>query len=141
VPVPRNVSPPPPAAPSSALLAVSALVALQGLGLVVVAVFYVVETLVATATDTGRALVSGLLALVAGVGLLLVGRGLSRGGRWARSPALVINLIAVPVAIGLFQGGRWYVGGPLLVWAVAVVVLLFSSSVNAALEDAPDAQR
>jgi hypothetical protein len=101
---------------------------------VAVAVFYVVELLVSTASDVGRALVTAGLALLASVGLLLVARGLAQGGRWARSPALVTNLIVVPVAIGLFQGGRWYVGAPLLACAAVVVVLLFSSSVNAALE-------
>jgi hypothetical protein len=136
--VPPNVSPDPPA--PRVLLAVAGLVALQGLGLVGVTVFYVLETLVATASDVGRALVSALLTLIGGAGLLLVGRGLARRGRWARSPALVINLIAVPVAIGLLQGGRWYVGVPLLLWAAAVVVLLFSSPVNAALEDASEGQ-
>jgi uncharacterized membrane protein (DUF2068 family) len=110
-------------------------VGLQGALLVGIAVFYVVELFVATATDTTRALVSAGLALLAGIGLVLVARGLWQGRRWARSPALVTNLILLPVAVGLLQGGRWYAGIPLLVAAVAVVVLLFSSSVNATLEE------
>jgi hypothetical protein len=131
VAVSRDVSSTPP----RPLLAVAALVALQGLGVVGLAVLLVVESLTATASDLGRALVAALIALLAGAGLLLVGRGLLRRGRWARSPALVVDLIAVPVSIGLLQGGRWYVGAPLLLWAVAVVVLLFSAPVNAALQD------
>jgi O-antigen/teichoic acid export membrane protein len=126
----------------SALQTVAALVAAQGALLVGIAGFYVVELVVATATDVARALVSALLALVAGVGLWQVGRGLFRGRRWARSPALVTNLILLPVAIGLLQGGRWYLGVPLLTAAVAVVVLLFTSSVNATLEHSdPGEQR
>jgi hypothetical protein len=131
-----------PAAPPTALQAVAGLVVAEGLLLVGIAVFYVVELAVATATDATRALVSAGLALLAAAGLLLVGRGLVRGGRWARSPALVTNLILVPVAIGLVQGDRWYLGVPLLVVAAAVVVLLFSSSVNATLEQTdPGEQR
>jgi hypothetical protein len=141
VPVPPTVSPDPPGSPpqpdaSRPLSAVAGLVGLQGLGLVGIGVFLVVETALASPSDVVAALVSALLALLAGAGVLLVARGLLRRGRWARSPALVLNLIGVPVAVGLLQGGRWYVGLPLLLWSVAVVVLLFSAPVNAALEDA-----
>ena len=75
------------------------------------------------------------LAAVSAVGLWLVARGLFRGRRWARSPALVTNLLVLPVAVGLVQGGRWYVGGPLLCWALAVLVLLFAPATSAALDE------
>jgi uncharacterized membrane protein (DUF2068 family) len=118
------------------------LVLLQGATLVGIAVFYVVEVAVATTTDVTRALVSAGLALLAGLGLLQVGRGLLRARRWARSPALVTNLILLPVAVGLLQGHRWLLGVPLLAAAAVVVALLFSSSVNATLEKSdPDDQR
>ena len=125
-----------------ALQVVAGLVLVQGGLLVGIAVFYVVELAVATTSDTTRALVSAALALLAGLGLLQVGRGLLRSRRWARSPALVTNLILLPVAWGLLQGGRWYLGAPLFSAAAVVVVLLFSSSVNATLEENdPDDQR
>ncbi|MGZ4638895.1 MAG: hypothetical protein ACXV2J_07530 [Actinomycetes bacterium] len=126
----------------SPLALVGGLVGLQGVVLLVVAAFYVVELVVATASDVTAALVTVLLVLVAAAGLLLVARGLLRAERWARSPALVTNLILVPVSVGLLQSGRWYVGLPLLAWAATVVVLLFSRGVNAALDRAdPDEQR
>jgi hypothetical protein len=131
-----------PAARPSALQAVAGLVAVQGVLLLGISAFYVVELAVATATDVTGALVSAGLALLSGLGLLQVGRGLFRSGRWARSPALVTNLILVPVAIGLLQGGRWYVGVPLLAAAAIVIVLLFSTSVNATLQESdPGEQR
>jgi len=121
---------------------VAGLVLAQGGLLVGIAVFYAVELAVATAADVTRALVSAGLTLLAGAALLQVGRGLLRARRWARSPALVTNLILVPVAVGLLQGGRWYLGVPLIAAAATVVVLLFSSSVNASLEESdPDEQR
>jgi O-antigen/teichoic acid export membrane protein len=124
------------------LQVVAGLVAAEGVLLVGIAVFYVVELAIATATDVTGALVSAGLALLTAVGLLQVARGLFRSRRWARSPALVTNLILVPVAVGLLQGGRWYVGVPLLAAAAAVVVLLFSSSVNTTLEQSdPGEQR
>jgi uncharacterized membrane protein (DUF2068 family) len=118
-----------------ALPAVAGLVGLQGLGLVGVAVFYLVELAVATTSDVAVAVVTAALALAWGAGLLLVARGLLRGGRWARSPAVVTNALIFPVAVDLLRGGRWYIGAPLLLWALAVVVLLFSRPVSAALDD------
>jgi uncharacterized membrane protein (DUF2068 family) len=120
---------------------VAGLLVLQGGSLVGIALFYVVELAVATATDVTRALVSAGLALLAGLGVLQVGRGLLQARRWARSPALVTNLILIPVSVGLLQGGRWLIGVPLLAAAAIVVVLLFSSSVNSTLEQSdPDEQ-
>jgi uncharacterized membrane protein YoaK (UPF0700 family) len=100
-----------------------------------VAAFYLVELVVATADDALRAVVSALLALAAAAGLGLVARGLLRRRGWARSPALVTNLLVLPVAVGLLQGGRWYVGVPLLVWAVAVLGLLFAPGTAAELDE------
>jgi len=121
--------------PGSTLRLCAALVGLQALGLAGVAAFYLVELVVATEDDVVRALVTIGLALAAAAGLALVARGLLGGRRWARSPALVTNLLLVPVAIGLLQGGVWYAGAPLLLWALAVLGLLFAPATAAALED------
>ena len=121
--------------PEPSVRACAALVALETAGLAVVALFYLVELVVATAGDAVRALVTVGLCLAAAAGIGLVARGLLRGRRWARSPALVTNLIMLPVAVGLFQGGRWYVGLPLLAVGLAVVVLLFLPATVAHLED------
>ncbi len=117
-----------PRPPGSTLQACATLVAIEALGLLAAAVFYVVELVVATADDAVRALVSAALALVSAVGLGLVSRGLATGRRWARAPALVTNLLVLPVALGLLQGGLWSVGLPLLVLALTVLVLLFLPS-------------
>lgn len=113
----------------------ASLVALEAVGLLAAAVFYLVELVVAEAGDRVRALVTVALALAAGAGLALVARGLLHRRRWARAPALVTNLILLPVGYGLVQGGRWYVGLPLLLLGVAVLVLLFAPATAAALDD------
>ncbi len=118
----------------STLVSCAALVAFEALGLLAAAVFYVVELAVATADDAVRALVSAGLALVSAAGLGLVARGLAAGRRWARAPALVTNLLVVPVAAGLLQGGRWYAGLPLLALALTVLVLLFLPSTDRDLD-------
>ena len=119
----------------TALLALVALVAAQGLGLAGLAVFFAVELAVATESSALRAVMAALLTLLGGLGLLLVARGLGRARRWARAPALVTQLLALPVAWGLVQGDRWYVGAPLIGWALAVLVLLFTPAVAGVLED------
>ena len=121
--------------PVTTLRACAALVALQAVGLAAAAVFTVVELFVSSSDDQVRAVVSGLLALTAAVALGLVARGLLAGRRWARAPALVTNLILLPVAYGLLQAHVWYAGIPLLLWALAVLVLLFAPSTSAALDD------
>ncbi len=126
---------PPAGARPLAHTALVALVAAQGVGLVGLAVFFLVELAVATPGRVARALIAALLTLLGGAGLLLVARGLGRGRRWARAPALVTQLLALPVAFGLVQGGRWYVGAPLVAWALAVLVLLFTPAVADRLED------
>jgi hypothetical protein len=133
---PAEPSSPAGVAPGGGLLRTTvALVAAQGFLLVAIAGFYVVEMVVATASTLLGAALSALLALLAGVALLAVARGLHRGRRWARSPALLTQLLLVPVAVELLAGPGWYVGGPLLAWALAVAVLLFLPGVARHLRD------
>ena len=117
------------------LLAAATLVALEALGLLAAAVFFVVELGVADADDRVRATTAAVLTLLGAVGLALVARGLFRRRRWARAPALVTNLLVLPVAYDLTRGGRWYVGVPLLVLAVVVLVLLFVRPTDVALQE------
>ena len=132
-PEPRDApGSPPPASAARRVLAV--LVALQGALLVVVAALYLVQLATGEPRSVPGAVGILLLAGLGGLGLLAVGRALLRGRRWGRSPALVTQLIVLPVALASFPDG-WYVGGPLLVWAVAVLVLLFVPSVSDELRD------
>ena len=117
------------------LLAAAALVALEAVGLLAAALFFVVELGVADADDRVRASVAAVLTLLGAVGLGLVARGLFRRRRWARAPALVTNLLVLPVAFDLTRGGRWYVGVPLLLLAVVVLVLLFVRPTDGALQE------
>ncbi len=117
------------------LLAAAALVTREALGLLAAAVYFVVALGVADADDRVRAVTAAALTLLGAVGLGLVARGLYRRRRWARAPALVTNLLVLPVAFDLTRGGRWYVGVPLLVLAAAVLVLLFARPTDEALQE------
>jgi uncharacterized membrane protein (DUF2068 family) len=117
------------------LTAAGLLVALQAAGLAGIAVVVIVEVLVATAEDVTRALVTALLAAVAAGGLGLAARGLWWRRRWARAPALVTNVLVLPVAYDMVRGERWYVGAPLALWALVVIGLLLAPATHAALEE------
>jgi hypothetical protein len=114
---------------------VVALVALQALTLVAIAVFYGIELAVASPDSMVTAVASAVLVLVAGIGMALVAWGLARGRRWSRAPALVAQLLLLPVGYEMSQGQRWWLGLLLLLWAGAVAVLLFSRDVSASLRD------
>ena len=111
------------------------LVALQGAGLLGIGVYYLVTVAIGQAGEQRGALVSAALALLAGLALLLVARGLGRARRWARAPALLAQLLVLPVAVTPLQGEQVVLGAALLAWALAALVLLLLPAVGAALQD------
>ncbi len=120
---------------SRALPVAALLVALQGAGLLGIAAYYLVGVAVGRASEQRGALVSAVLALLAGLALLLVARGLGRARRWARAPALLAQLLVLPVAATPLQGEQVVLGAALLAWALAALVLLLLPAVGAALQD------
>lgn len=129
---------------SPLLVVLSALVAAQGALLLGLALFNVLELARGGAGGVSGgdpevifASIAGISA-VGGVGLMWAARGLYRGRRWARAPALVVQLIIGLVAVGpggVMSAGLPYVAVPLLAWAVFVTVLLFVPRVSAELAD------
>jgi hypothetical protein len=65
-------------------------------------------------------------AVVTGLVLLLLARGVDRGKGWARSPAVVLNVFPLPIALTLFSAGLWYVS-LLLVALSGTVLYLFAT--------------
>ncbi|MEX5710422.1 MULTISPECIES: hypothetical protein [Parafrankia] len=74
--------------------------------------------------DVGRAETGGVLALVGAACLGLVTWGVLRGRSGFRSPALVTQVLCLPVAWGLLQGGLYGYGVPLVVVPLAIIVSL-----------------
>ena len=108
--------------------AVAGGIALEGLLLAGYAVVVVVESLRGRAEDRIGALVLALVALALGGGLVAVAAGVLRGARWARSPALVWQLLQAFVALsGTVQPRA--VGLALVVLAVLVALGLFRDDV------------
>ena len=73
------------------------------------------------------------LAGICAIGLWWAWRGLVRRRRWGRSPAVFVQLIALPIAYNAFATGAWWFGLPLLVCAIAGLVGLFAPSTTEAL--------
>ncbi len=72
-------------------------------------------------------LVIGFAALGA-LALFFVWRGLVRGSRRARSPAVLTQLLAIPIGASAISQGAWWYGVPLLAGGIAGLIGLFAPS-------------
>lgn len=113
----------------------AALVAVEGAALTVLGAGYGAAGLLADPFDRTATLLEAALAVTVGVLLLLVARGLAKAAGWARSPAVVMQLLSLPVGVGLVQGRVWYAAVPVLLLASAVLYLLATPEARAALHD------
>ena len=114
------------------------LVAVEGVGLVGVGVAYAVAGLLGEPEDRVGAELLGVIAVVVGLLLLLVARALDRRRSWARSPAVVVQLLALPVGYRLAQGKVWLAAVVVLGLAVAVLVQLFTPAARLELDGRRD---
>jgi hypothetical protein len=96
------------------------LVAVEGVALALLGAVYGVAAVVGDPFDRTATLLEAAFAVGAGLLVLLVARGLGRVQGWSRSPAVVVQLLSLPVGVGLAQGQ---------VWAAAVPVLLLAGGV------------
>jgi hypothetical protein len=120
------------------LRAACAVIGLESLALLGVAVFLLVDAITGNPKSVGAALLIGLGTLLGGVLLGYCARGLWRLQPGARTPAVVLQLLALPVSYDMaFQAGRYGYGGPILVAALAVLYLLFTPPVRAVLDREP----
>lgn len=73
------------------------------------------------------------LSLFVVIALVLMARGLQQGRRWARSPAITLQLVGLPFAGRLIQFGgiRILLGVPMGVVLLTALVLLFATSSGA----------
>jgi hypothetical protein len=114
------------------------IVALQGLAFAVGVAVLVVMTAVGHPDSVARALLGAAFALLGAVVLASCARGLL-ALRWAaRTPVVVIELLALPVGYSLgFQAGLMAFGAPIMVSALAVLYLLFTPAARKALDREP----
>ena len=109
---------------ASAVTRAALLVGVEGAALVVLGTGYAVAGVVGDPFDRTATLLEGGFAALAGLLLLVVARGLLDVRGWARSPAVVLQLLALPVGLGLVQGGVLLAAVPVLGLAVGVLYQL-----------------
>jgi hypothetical protein len=106
---------------------------LQAAGLAVVTGLLVYLNITAKWTTAQMALsTTGYVALMT-VAFTFVAVSLARRRRWARGPAIVIELLQVPIGYTMLTNGLPAVGGPVLVLGLAGAVLLLAPATRRAL--------
>ncbi|MCW2889032.1 MAG: hypothetical protein QOE54_3035 [Streptosporangiaceae bacterium] len=115
-------------------LVISAVVeAAEGLAGLVFGLFIGWETIVGKPLDLASAIGVAVLALLGGLGMLAVARGLLRVERWSRSPAVVTQLFALFLAWNMIQSEQPGYGVPLAAGAVIALIALLSGPTTTAL--------
>ena len=113
----------------------AALVGLEGVLLVLLGLGYALAGLLGEPSDRLGTELGALIVVATGLLLLPVARGLDRRRRWARSPAVVVQLFALPVGYRLAQGQDWLAAAVVLGLAVAVLLQLAAPEARLAFED------
>ncbi|WP_344328707.1 hypothetical protein [Streptomyces macrosporus] len=133
---PRTPSSPRPAR----LTAAAVLVAVQGVVVAGLGIGMLVMLLTGShADDTVQALTGAVTVLALAVLPLAAARGLWLLRRWSRGPAVIVQLMAVPVGWQMAQnGGVWLAGGvTIALTALAVLVCVLSPAATEALGVGP----
>jgi hypothetical protein len=100
---------------------VTGLLAVEGVALLGTAVVDAVATATGSPADRGLSFAVAGFALAGGGVLMLLAQAIRRRRGWARSPAVVLQLLALPVGVGLLQGHVWAAGVPVLLLAAATL--------------------
>ncbi|WP_329174882.1 hypothetical protein [Streptomyces sp. NBC_01477] len=114
--------------PTPRLIAAAAIAGLEGLAVAAwgVTMFF---------TDSHNAVLAGLTVLVLAALPLAAAHGLRKARRWSRGPALIMQLLALPIAWTMLHSSGAVVGGGVFLGALAIagLVLLVHPSTTDAL--------
>ncbi|MEV6813890.1 hypothetical protein [Micromonospora sp. NPDC051296] len=105
----------------------------QAVAVGLVAAWLVVADLTATTTDLTSALLVTAFAIGAAVALWALGGALLRRRAGARAPAIVLQLMLLPIGWFMIQGGLGWLGVPLIALGLGVTWLLVSPPTTRAL--------
>ncbi|MCF3125182.1 MULTISPECIES: hypothetical protein [Streptomyces] len=117
------------------LTAAAALAALEGLALLAGGVYMLVMGLAGSPDDPRQAETGGVTLIVLALLPLLAARGLMKMRRWSRGPAIITQIMALPVAWQLLQADSAAIpaGIVLAVVALTALVLLVNPATTEAL--------
>jgi hypothetical protein len=112
---------------------------IEALGLLVGAAVLIIKTATGHPNNIWRALLDAAFAVGCALILALCARGINRLSPAARTPIMIIQLLALPVSYDLaFQAGLVGYGVPILIAALVVLYLIFTPPARAALDRVPD---
>ncbi|WP_120051020.1 hypothetical protein [Streptomyces griseorubiginosus] len=113
----------------------AALAGLEGLALLAGGGWLLVEGIVGDPDDRQSAVTGGITLIVLALLPLLAARGLLARRSWSRGPAVITQIMALPVAYNLLQADSAAIpaGIALAVVAVAALILLINSETTRAL--------
>jgi len=124
--------------PPRPLVVACGVLAVQALALVAVAGVVLAKAATQSSTNLTGALLLAAITLTGAAVLGLCARGLLHVRPAARTPAVVIEVLALPVSYSLaFQAGRVGYGAPIMLSALGVLYLLFTPPVRAVLDRVP----
>jgi hypothetical protein len=78
------------------------------------------------------------MAAVGAIGLGLVVRGLAHAQRWARSPAVLTQLIVLPIGVTTIVHGGELIGIPMAVCGLVGLIGIFAPSTTQRLNESYD---
>jgi hypothetical protein len=109
------------------------LLLLEGAGLAALTLLFVYLDLTAEWTAVDMALSStGYLALMTAI-FIGMGVALHRRRRWARGPAIVAQMLQMPIGWTMLTHGQPFIGAPLFALGLVGAILLFAPSTREAL--------
>jgi len=113
------------AAPRPGRLTLAAVLAgLEGLALLVGGGYVLVRSLTGGTDDTRQSVTTGITLMVLAALPLLAARGLLLCRRWSRGPAVITQILALPVAWNLLQADSLLIPGGIVLAVVAVTALV-----------------
>ncbi|MFS8198716.1 hypothetical protein ACLVWQ_08505 [Streptomyces sp. CWNU-52B] len=117
------------------LTAAAALAALEGIALVAGGGYLLVMGLTGHPDDRRQAVTGGVTLIVLALLPLLAARGLLLRRGWSRGPAIITQIMALPVAYNLLQADSLAIPGgiALAVVAIAALVLILNPETTRAL--------
>ncbi|MEV4438925.1 hypothetical protein AB0K09_07870 [Streptomyces sp. NPDC049577] len=121
------------------MTAAAVLTGLEGLAMLACGIYLLVMGLAGTPDSPRQAETGGITVLALAVLPLIAARGLWQLRRWSRGPAMITQLMALPVAWTLFNGGGALIaaGVVLAVAAVAALALVVNPTATEALGIGP----
>ena len=107
----------------------------EAVGLAALSVVYLVGGITGNALSRTGALLGGAMFALTALVLVLLARAVDAVRGWARSPAVVLQLLALPVGVGLAQARVWPAAVPVLLLAGAVLYQLATPEARLAFRE------